>query len=105
MLADSLVYQERSRYPRSTALELSWGFRSVGLLEEIKRWKPSVLCLQEVDEHHYESFWKPKLVAEGYSAGEYQERTVSKSPKPVRVRRDPPANVTHCMRIASRAIP
>ena len=79
VLADSLVYQERSRYPRSTAHELSWSFRSVGLLEEIRRWTPSVLCLQEIDEHHYESFWKPKLVAEGYSAGVYQERTVSKS--------------------------
>ena len=77
VLADSLVYQERSRYPRSTALELSWGYRSAGLLAEILRYKPSVLCLQEVDRHHYDSFWRPRLVAEGFSSGAYQQRTVS----------------------------
>ena len=82
VLADSLVYQERNRYPRSTALELSWEFRSVGLLNEIRRWNPSVLCLQEVDRRHFESFFQPKLAEFGYSAGVYQERTVSKSVAP-----------------------
>ncbi|KAG8227950.1 hypothetical protein J437_LFUL008756 [Ladona fulva] len=56
---------------------LSWEYRSERLLEEIKCAAPDILCLQEVQKSHLESFYQPRLRELGYE-GIYKKRTGNK---------------------------
>ncbi|GKV09307.1 hypothetical protein SLEP1_g20828 [Rubroshorea leprosula] len=47
---------------------LCWEYRRQNLLNEIIEYDADIICLQEVQDNHYESFFKPELTKRGYSA-------------------------------------
>uniref|UniRef100_A0A672G702 Endonuclease/exonuclease/phosphatase domain-containing protein n=1 Tax=Salarias fasciatus TaxID=181472 RepID=A0A672G702_SALFA len=60
-------------------LELrDWGYRCSLLLQEIQKCQPDILCLQEVQENHYEQQLQPALSLMGYTCV-FKRRT---GPKP-----------------------
>mmetsp|Transcript_6316 Transcript_6316/g.20467 ORF Transcript_6316/g.20467 Transcript_6316/m.20467 type:complete len:452 (+) Transcript_6316:263-1618(+) len=75
LLADSLVTFEH--YPGTPKRFLSWQYRSGGLMKHILSSDADLLCLQEVDHAHFESFYSPQLEAAGYR-GQFKCRTGDK---------------------------
>ena len=53
---------------------LSWNFRKGQILRELAGYGADVLCLQEVQADHFESFLYPQLSAMGYE-GLYKQKT------------------------------
>lgn len=47
---------------------LKWATRSKVLLREIMYYEPDLLCLQEVDAHQYDTFWRDTLHKIGFEA-------------------------------------
>eukprot|EP00299_Pterocystis_sp_00344_P011586 c5430_g1_i2.p1 GENE.c5430_g1_i2~~c5430_g1_i2.p1 ORF type:complete len:318 (-),score=89.35 c5430_g1_i2:62-1015(-) len=45
---------------------LDWEYRKSQLLEEVKRFDPDVVCMEEVD--HYDDWFQPQLASLGYSS-------------------------------------
>lgn len=62
-LAQSLV--RRTLFPTS-GNALKWATRSKVLTSELKYYDADIMCLQEVDEVQFESYWKEKLKELGY---------------------------------------
>lgn len=62
-LAQSLI--RRSLFPTSGDA-LKWATRSQVLASELKYYDADIMCLQEVDEVQFESYWKGKLKELGY---------------------------------------
>ena len=76
VLADSLV--DPSHTPNCPQRALRWQCRQQLLLEHIQAQQVGLLCLQEVDSHHFEpSFMRP-LRKSGY-AGKFKKRTGEKN--------------------------
>lgn len=62
ILAQCLI--RRELFPTNGSA-LKWATRSKVLLNEIKYYEPDILCLQEVDAHQYDTFWKDALYKVG----------------------------------------
>lgn len=73
VLADAYVNKERYYYCKNESLE--WEYRKWSLLSEIAKYKPDVLCLQELD--HFE-FWDEQLQLHGFR-GVYLKRPSEKT--------------------------
>ncbi|KAJ3086107.1 Protein angel 2 [Quaeritorhiza haematococci] len=78
ILAESLVQNNPDLYAFAwggiTNRNVAWKSRGPRLLDEIKHCNADVICLQEVDNDHYDRFFKPALHKAGYTSF-YKRRT------------------------------
>lgn len=72
MLAQGLV--RRTLFPSSGGA-LKWEWRSSVLLDEIKHYNPDILCLQELDNLQFKTFWKAAFQNLGYTSNFYSSST------------------------------
>ncbi|KAM1292622.1 hypothetical protein ACFX2I_019547 [Malus domestica] len=68
ILADYLATSGSNRHSYCLDWALSWEYRQQNLLYEIIAYDADILCLQEVQNDHFENFLKPELAKYGYSA-------------------------------------
>ena len=68
------IYATSTQYPYCPAWALTWNFRKGQILRELAGYGADVLCLQEVQADHFESFLYPQLAAMGYE-GLYKQKT------------------------------
>uniref|UniRef100_A0A8C7YA81 Endonuclease/exonuclease/phosphatase domain-containing protein n=1 Tax=Oryzias sinensis TaxID=183150 RepID=A0A8C7YA81_9TELE len=78
ILAQDLLELNQYLYKHCPLEVLDWNYRYNLLVEEIKKWTPDILCLQEVQENHYCEHLYPALVEMGYSCI-YKCRTGTKT--------------------------
>ncbi|XP_008291596.1 protein angel homolog 2 [Stegastes partitus] len=77
ILSQELLQDNAYLYRHCNPSVLSWEYRRPNLLAEIQQHNADILCLQEVQEDHYENQIKPALQALGYHC-EYKKRTGKK---------------------------
>ncbi|KAI4795816.1 hypothetical protein KUCAC02_029629 [Chaenocephalus aceratus] len=77
ILSQQLLQDNAYLYRHCPPAVLSWDYRRPNLLAEIQQHDADILCLQEVQEDHYEEQLKPALQALGYQC-EFKKRTGSK---------------------------
>ncbi|XP_077395860.1 protein angel homolog 2 isoform X2 [Festucalex cinctus] len=78
ILAQDLLEANMELYPHCPQEALDWNHRCKMLLEELQKWKPDILCLQEVQENHYQAQLFPFLTEMGYNCV-YKRRTGNKT--------------------------
>ncbi|XP_061552380.1 protein angel homolog 2 isoform X1 [Phycodurus eques] len=78
ILAQDLLEANMELYTHCPQEVLDWSNRCSLLLEEIHRWAPDILCLQEVQENHYQTQLYPVLTQMGYNCV-YKRRTGNKT--------------------------
>ncbi|KAM4540243.1 protein angel homolog 1 [Fundulus diaphanus] len=78
ILAQDLLESNQHLYAHCPLEVLQWSYRCSLLLNEIEKWAPDVLCLQEVQENHYHEHLYPALSQMGYTCV-YQRRTGTKT--------------------------
>ncbi|XP_031134567.1 protein angel homolog 1 isoform X1 [Sander lucioperca] len=78
ILAEDLLKANQELYTHCPLEVLDWSYRCSLLLEEIKKWEPDILCLQEVQENHYHEQLYPVLSQMGYTCV-YKRRTGTKT--------------------------
>nr|XP_020485790.1 protein angel homolog 1 [Labrus bergylta] len=78
ILAQDLLEANEGLYTHCPLEVLDWSYRCSLLLEEILKWAPDILCLQEVQENHYQEQLFPVLSQMGYSCV-YKRRTGNKT--------------------------
>ncbi|CAD7927691.1 unnamed protein product [Amoebophrya sp. A25] len=71
ILAD--VYATEAQYPYCEKFAISWMFRKHLIIKEIKSINADIVTLQEVQQDHYEEWFRPHLVEQGYE-GVYQQK-------------------------------
>lgn len=72
ILAD--LYASRNAHRYTPAWALTWEYRRQNLLNEIIGYNADILCLQEVQSDHFDTFLKPEMAKCGYSAV-YKKKT------------------------------
>ncbi|XP_030576674.1 protein angel homolog 2 isoform X2 [Archocentrus centrarchus] len=77
ILSQQLLEDNAYLYQHCDPSVLPWEYRLHNLLAEIQQHNADILCLQEVQEDHYENQIKPALQALGYRC-EYKKRTGKK---------------------------
>ncbi|KAM9798275.1 LOW QUALITY PROTEIN: protein angel homolog 2 [Neosynchiropus ocellatus] len=77
ILSQQLLEDNAYLYRHCPPQVLSWDHRLPNLLAEIQQLDPDVLCLQEVQEDHYQDRIRPALQAQGFQC-EFKKRTGSK---------------------------
>ncbi|CAB1433904.1 unnamed protein product [Pleuronectes platessa] len=77
ILSQELLQDNPYLYSHCEPGVLPWEYRLPNLLAEIQQHDADILCLQEVQEDHYENQIKPALQGLGYQC-EYKKRTGSK---------------------------
>lgn len=77
ILSQQLLQDNSYLYGHCHPGVLPWSHRLPNLLAELRQHDADILCLQEVQEDHYENQIKPALQALGYQC-EYKKRTGSK---------------------------
>ncbi|XP_077409553.1 protein angel homolog 2 [Vanacampus margaritifer] len=77
ILAQDLLQANAYLYPRCPPAALHWPLRLRNLLAELRHYDADVLCLQEVQEDHFENQIRPALHARGYDCV-YKKRTGTK---------------------------
>ncbi|XP_070836203.1 protein angel homolog 1 [Chaetodon trifascialis] len=78
VLAQDLLEANWELYTHCPLEVLDWSYRCSLLLEEIMKWTPDILCLQEVQENHYHEHLYPVLSQMGYTCV-YKRRTGTKT--------------------------
>ncbi|XP_044023821.1 protein angel homolog 1 isoform X2 [Siniperca chuatsi] len=78
ILAKDLLEANQQLYTHCPLEVLDWSYRCSLLLEEILKWAPDILCLQEVQENHYHEQLYPVLSQMGYTCV-YKRRTGPKT--------------------------
>ncbi|XP_076603993.1 protein angel homolog 1 [Chaetodon auriga] len=78
ILAQDLLEANWELYTHCPLEVLDWSYRCSLLLEEITKWTPDILCLQEVQENHYHERLYPVLSQMGYTCV-YKRRTGTKT--------------------------
>ncbi|CAK6957098.1 protein angel homolog 1 [Scomber scombrus] len=78
ILAQDLLEANQELYVHCPLEVLDWSYRCSLLLQEIEKWAPDVLCLQEVQENHYHEQLYPVLTQMGYTCV-YKRRTGTKT--------------------------
>lgn len=68
------MYATKQMFPVCPSHFLDFNYRKKNLVREIISHRPDVLCLQEVQAEHFESFWYPELVQHGYN-GLFKKKT------------------------------
>ncbi|XP_029903605.1 protein angel homolog 2 [Myripristis murdjan] len=77
ILSQELLQDNAYLYRHCDPAVLPWDYRLPHLLAEIQHYNADIVCLQEVQENHYETQIKPALEALGYQC-EYKKRTGKK---------------------------
>ncbi|XP_054617781.1 protein angel homolog 2 isoform X2 [Dunckerocampus dactyliophorus] len=77
ILSQDLLQDNLYLYQHCPPQVLAWTHRLPNLLAEIQKYDADVLCLQEVQEDHFENQIRPALEARGYHC-EYKKRTGQK---------------------------
>ncbi|XP_028996267.1 protein angel homolog 2 isoform X2 [Betta splendens] len=77
ILSQELLQDNAYLYRHCNPSVLPWDYRLPNLLSEIQQHNADILCLQEVQEDHYENQIKPALQKQGYSS-KYKKRTGGK---------------------------
>ncbi|XP_029966836.1 protein angel homolog 2 [Salarias fasciatus] len=77
LLSQELLQDNVYLYRHCSPAVLSWSYRLPNLLSEIRLHHADILCLQEVQQDHYENQIRPALQELGYQC-EYKKRTGSK---------------------------
>ncbi|XP_013856147.1 protein angel homolog 2, partial [Austrofundulus limnaeus] len=77
ILSQELLQDNAHLYRHCEPGVLPWDYRLPNLLAEIQQLNADILCLQEVQEDHYENQIKPVLQAHGYQC-EFKKRTGKK---------------------------
>eukprot|EP01083_Nonionella_stella_P090701 253415_1 len=72
ILAD--IYATQQMYPYCPMWVLSWNYRRGIILREIFRYDCDIVCLQEVQQNHFDDFFVPELAKKGYE-GLYKRKT------------------------------
>ncbi|TNN52303.1 Protein angel 1 [Liparis tanakae] len=67
VLAQDLLEANPELYTHCPLEALDWSCRCSLLLEELHKWAPDILCLQEVQENHYRDQLHPALSLMGYA--------------------------------------
>ncbi|XP_033497775.1 protein angel homolog 1 [Epinephelus lanceolatus] len=78
ILAQDLLEVNWELYTHCPPEVLDWSYRCSLLLQEIQKWEPDILCLQEVQENHYHEQLYPVLSQMGYTCV-YKQRTGTKT--------------------------
>ncbi|XP_071375670.1 protein angel homolog 1 [Centroberyx affinis] len=78
ILAQDLLEANQGLYTHCSQEVLEWSYRCPLILEEILKWAPDILCLQEVQENHYNEHLHPVLLEMGYTCV-YKRRTGTKT--------------------------
>uniref|UniRef100_A0A3P8UK50 Angel homolog 1 n=1 Tax=Cynoglossus semilaevis TaxID=244447 RepID=A0A3P8UK50_CYNSE len=78
ILAQDLLETHEDLYMHCPLEVLDWNYRCKVLLDEIVKWNPDILCLQEVQENHYHEQLYPVLSQIGYTCV-YKCRTGAKT--------------------------
>uniref|UniRef100_A0A3B5QI87 Angel homolog 1 n=1 Tax=Xiphophorus maculatus TaxID=8083 RepID=A0A3B5QI87_XIPMA len=78
ILAQDLLELNQHLYAHCPLEMQQWSYRCNLLLNEIEKWAPDILCLQEVQENHYHEHLHPLLSQMGYTCV-YQRRTGTKT--------------------------
>ncbi|KAM6917306.1 protein angel homolog 1 isoform 1-T1 [Lycodopsis pacificus] len=78
ILAQDLLEANQELYTHCPLEVLDWSYRCSLLLEEIQKWEPDILCLQEVQENHYNEQLHPVLSDMGYTCV-FKRRTGTKT--------------------------
>ncbi|KAM5165537.1 protein angel homolog 2 isoform 2-T3 [Mantella aurantiaca] len=77
ILSQDLLEDNSSLYSHCRRPYLFWNYRLPNILRELEEMNADILCLQEVQENHYQEQIKPSLEARGYLC-EYKSRTGAK---------------------------
>uniref|UniRef100_A0A3P8UXB8 Angel homolog 2 (Drosophila) n=1 Tax=Cynoglossus semilaevis TaxID=244447 RepID=A0A3P8UXB8_CYNSE len=77
ILSQELLQDNAYLYRHCDPAVLQWDHRLPNLMDEIQRHSADIVCLQEVQEDHYQNQIKPALQMSGYHC-EYKKRTGSK---------------------------
>ncbi|XP_064382711.1 protein angel homolog 2-like isoform X3 [Halichondria panicea] len=76
ILAQDLIKRNMCLYSQRLPHHLDWMFRRRNLVIELDQQNADIVCLQEVQEEAYKSFFLPHLITRGF-AGLYKRRTGS----------------------------
>lgn len=76
VLSQDLISKNLYLYRHCPAEFLDWEYRRILLLRDLTASASNIYCLQEVEEEHYHSWFKPELSKQGFE-GVYQRRTGS----------------------------
>lgn len=66
VLSQTLLCQHDHLYKLCQSINLSWPDRGYRILKKILSCKADIICLQEIEEQHLESFFSPSLKQSGY---------------------------------------
>ncbi|XP_056424267.1 protein angel homolog 2 isoform X2 [Hyla sarda] len=77
ILSQDLLEDNSSLYSHCRRPHLFWHYRLPNILRELQEMNADILCLQEVQEDHYQEQIKPRLEALGYTCA-FKARTGSK---------------------------
>ncbi|XP_028293845.1 protein angel homolog 1 isoform X2 [Gouania willdenowi] len=78
ILAQDLIELNQELYTHCPLEVLDWKYRCCLFLNELKKWSPDILCLQEVQQNHYYEELHPVLAQMGYTCI-YKQRTGTKT--------------------------
>ncbi|KAM6961238.1 protein angel homolog 1 [Aplochiton taeniatus] len=78
ILSQDLLEMNQHLYSHCPLQVLEWSYRYWLLLGEIRKWRPDILCLQEVQEDHFNEQLHPDLTQMGYACV-YKRRTGGKT--------------------------
>ena len=67
-------YATRSQYGYAPDRVLNWDFRKGLILDEVKGHDADIICLQELDKHSYDEFFRTELARQGYK-GVHAQKT------------------------------
>lgn len=62
----SANYATHTQYPYCPTWAIDWEYRRRGILEELRHYAPSLICLQEIDTDQFEGVFVPELARSGY---------------------------------------
>ncbi|KAK6478979.1 protein angel-like protein 1-like [Huso huso] len=78
ILSQDLLEVNADLYAHCPLEILTWDFRLNNILQELQKWEPDILCLQEAQENHFREQLEPFLSSMGYDCA-YKRRTGSKT--------------------------